>query len=264
MMHRLLAALALLAAPAIVAAEVPSDVVSGTLRPGWRTADGTHVAALELRLAPGWKTYWRAPGDAGIPPLFDWSGSSGLRGVNVTWPVPHVFRQSGMRSIGYSDRVVLPLTVATDGGDARLDGEVEIGVCHDVCLPATLKVSGTLDATTTTPDPVIAAALATRPFTATEAGVSAVRCTVAPEADGLALTAEIAMPRLGADEETMIETANPAVWVSEPETRRSGDRLVTETRLVHVDGRAFALDRSGVRITVMANGQAVDIKGCNG
>ncbi|ETX14840.1 hypothetical protein OCH239_21040 [Roseivivax halodurans JCM 10272] len=263
-----LAALALAATllPFTAVAEQLSDVVSATLRPGWRQADGTHVAALQLRLAPGWKTYWRAPGDAGIPPEFDWSGSSNMDALSVTWPAPHVFHRSGLRSVGYSDEVVLPLVVtARGGGDVRLGGEVRIGVCEDICLPATLRVDGVLPASATKPDPVIAAALAQRPFTEGEAGVGAVRCSISAGAgSGMGLRAEIEMPRLGSGEEIAIETGNPAIWVDDPEASRIGDRLVAETRLEHVDGSAFALDRSAVRFTVMADGQAVDIRGCTG
>ncbi|ETX27605.1 hypothetical protein RISW2_13270 [Roseivivax isoporae LMG 25204] len=241
------------------------EAISAELRPGWRRPDGTHVAALELRLAPGWKTYWRAPGDAGIPPVFDWSGSRNARTLSIAWPVPHVFRQSGMRSVGYSDRVVLPLMISPGApGDVELSAEMQLGVCKDICLPATLRISGTLPGAGARPDPVIAAALASRPFSASEAGVRGVTCRVAQDGHALRLTAEIEMPTLGRDEETVIEARNPEVWVAEPDTRRAGGTLTAETRLEHVDGRPFALDRSGLRITVIADGQAVDIHGCTG
>ncbi len=45
--------------------------VTGQVLEGWVRADGTRMAAVQLDLEPGWKTYWRAPGDAGIPPSFD-------------------------------------------------------------------------------------------------------------------------------------------------------------------------------------------------
>ncbi len=254
---------ALTALPA--AAEPLSDVVSGTLRPGWRQADGTHLAALHLDLAPGWKTYWRAPGDAGIAPQFDWSGSRNLAGVSVSWPVPRVFHQSGMRSVGYENELVLPIRVRPSGpGPVTLEAELSIGVCEEVCLPATLQVRGELPDGDAGPDPVIAAALAERPLTASEAGVRGVRCRIeAGDGTAIRLAAEIEMPRMGADEEVVVETGHPSVWVAEPDTRRSGNRLTAETRLEHVDGRAFAVDRSGVRITVMGDGQAVDIHGCS-
>ena len=84
-------------------------VVQAEVLPGWRTENGDHMAALRITLNPGWKTYWRAPGDAGIPPLLDWSGSGNLESAEVTWPTPEVFSQNGMRSIGYTEELVLPV-----------------------------------------------------------------------------------------------------------------------------------------------------------
>ncbi|MFY8145805.1 MAG: protein-disulfide reductase DsbD domain-containing protein, partial [Rhodobacter sp.] len=80
----LVLALACLSHPA--RAMTQDDLLSAEVLPGWRTEQGTHMAALRLTLAPGWKTYWRSPGDAGIPPLFNWSGSQNLSGVRVHWP----------------------------------------------------------------------------------------------------------------------------------------------------------------------------------
>jgi DsbC/DsbD-like thiol-disulfide interchange protein len=73
--------------------------------------NGGHMAAVELQLAPGWKTYWRSPGDAGIPPSFDWSGSENVKSVRLHWPAPEVFEANGMQTIGYHERLVLPVEI---------------------------------------------------------------------------------------------------------------------------------------------------------
>ena len=252
--------LALFAAGAAAA----GDLVSATVRPGWRAPDGRHVAGLELRMAEGWKTYWRAPGDAGIPPLFNWSGSDNLGRASVAWPTPHVFWQSGVRSVGYDGTVVLPLLIDPgSAGDVTLRGEMDLGLCKDICVPYRLKFSAVLEGTATRRDPVIAAALADVPFTEAEARVGAVRCSVAPEGKGLRLRAEIDMPSAGQSEDTVIEAGNPNIWVSEPDSRRQGNTLVTEARLLHMTGGAVALDRSAVRITVLGSRHAVDVQGCD-
>lgn len=251
---------ALVAAPA--GAQGFDSVLSAEIRPGWRIAKDRHMAGLHLKLAPGWKTYWRAPGDAGIPPLFRWSGR-GAQDVAVHWPAPIVFHQSGMRSVGYSDDVILPLTVTVSGGvSARLDGEIELGICEDVCIPATVSVSATLPADAARPDPLIAAALASLPLSGAEAGIGAVRCTVSIDDGALGLRTVIDMPGSG-PVDTVIETKDPHVWVDDPVGRWQGGALVAETRMIHRDGGAFALDRSGVRITVLMSGTAVDIRGCD-
>jgi DsbC/DsbD-like thiol-disulfide interchange protein len=186
----------LLMLPAATAAQDVSDMVTAELRPGWRLPGGDHMAALHLHLAPGWKTYWRTPGDAGIPPDFQWRGTRNTRGVTVEWPAPMVFWQSGMRSVGYSGEVVLPLRVALrdPGRDARLGGTIEIGICKDVCIPHRLRLSADLPADVSRPDPVIAAALADLPFGRGDAGVTSVSCTLSAQSGGLGLRVDIAMP----------------------------------------------------------------------
>lgn len=255
-----LAAVLALAAPALA-----SEPVQAELRPGWRLPDGDHMAALHLTLAPGWKTYWRAPGDAGIPPVFDWRGSRNTSSVEVLWPTPRVFWQSGMRSVGYKTELVLPLRITPKGdGEIRLKTEMQLGLCNDICLPHTLRIDATLPATTGQPDPMIASALASAPFTEAEASVKQVRCAVSPAGNGLALRAEIDMPGAGGTEETVIESGQPALWVAEPRTHRENGTLVTETRLMHMEGKPFMLDRSRLRITVLGSSHAVDIHGCDG
>ena len=107
MIKHLLALACLAVTPAFAQVE---DIVTAELLPGWRE-DGRHIAAIRLTLAPGWKTYWRAPGDAGIPPVFDWSASGNVRAVAVQYPVPKVFDQGGVRSVGYADSVTFPVFI---------------------------------------------------------------------------------------------------------------------------------------------------------
>ena len=74
---------------------------------------------VEIKLAPGWKTYWRNPGESGAPPRFDWQGSQNLDRVEVRWPAPHRFSSFGFDSYGYDDGVVLPVFVDLDVGLGR-------------------------------------------------------------------------------------------------------------------------------------------------
>ena len=101
-------------------------------------------AGIEIRLARGWHTYWRYPGDAGVPPRFDWSGSSNLASVEVRWPAPERIRlDGGLEAIGYHGNIVLPLRVrATDPSrTVALRLKLDIGVCEKICIPAEAKIS---------------------------------------------------------------------------------------------------------------------------
>ena len=225
--------------------------------------NGARMAAVELRLAPGWKTYWRSPGDAGIPPGFDWSASQNVKSVRIHWPAPDVFEANGMQTIGYHEHLVLPVEVTPidPGRPMRLSVTLELGVCDEICLPAAVSLSSDLT-DPGAPDSGISAALADRAVPAGEAGVTSVACAVDPIADGLRLTARVRLPDPGHAEVVAFETADRNVWVAAAVTQREGGELVAMTELVPPQGTPFALDRSGVTMTILAGGEAVEIRGC--
>ena len=97
---------------------------------------------IEVRLKPGWKTYWRYPGDAGVPPRFDFAGSENIKTITVLWPAPHRFSEDGINLIGYEGDVILPLRVTPE--DHRkavtLHLKIDYGICEKLCIPADAKV----------------------------------------------------------------------------------------------------------------------------
>ena len=242
---------------------LPDNVVQAEIRPGWVTGNGSRMAALHLKLAPGWKTYWRAPGDAGIPPVFNWAGSDNLRGVSYHWPRPEVFVNFGMRSVGYTDELVLPIELhpKAKGQPIQLKGEIDLGVCETICMPARLNVEARL-AGDGASDATIQRALANRPRPANKAGVGSVTCAIKPLPDGLRLNARIEMPRMAGEEVAMVEAGDPRIWVSDPEVTRQGNALSVQADLVPPTGKPIALDRSALRFTVIGKADAVDIRGC--
>ena len=117
-----------------------------------------YIGGLEIALDQGWKTYWRLPGDAGIPPQFDWSRSKNLKSVEILWPAPHRFIDAGGEAIGYKDRVVFPLRIMPENPDVpvTLNLSLFFGVCQDICIPG----SGELSAMTGRADPAATALIA--------------------------------------------------------------------------------------------------------
>jgi DsbC/DsbD-like thiol-disulfide interchange protein len=257
--------IALFAAAAPLTAQDRLQPVEARILPGWVMADGARMIGLDIRLAPGWKTYWRAPGDAGIPPTFDWSGSRNLGAAEISWPAPRVFVLNGMRSFGYDTRLVLPVKISPHrpGTPIEVALAVDMGVCSDVCVPYQMSLSATLDDATTRPTPAIASALAQQPYSEQEAGVSGATCRIEPIRDGLRIEARVQMPSAGGPEIMVIEPGLPDIWVSEAETRRHGSEVIAVSDLVHLSGTPFALDRSAVRMTVIGQRHAVDILGCS-
>ncbi|MFN4171530.1 MAG: protein-disulfide reductase DsbD domain-containing protein [Pseudorhodobacter sp.] len=255
----ILATLLLAALP--LRAEPPG--FEGAIRPGWVMENGNRMAALHLRLNPGWKTYWRAPGDSGIPPSFDWTGSRNLGAVRFHWPRPEVSDGAAGRTIGYSRELILPMEVQPSrrGEPMHLQGEVELGVCKDICIPASFRFSVTLPGPGQK-DESINRALRQRPSTPREAGMRRIGCSLSPTAEGLRMEVLIDMPSTGGPETVVVEPGGNGIWVSEAAVRREGKTLWASVDLIPTAGRAIALDRESIIVTVLGRNRAVEIKGC--
>ena len=139
------------AAIAAVTAGLPADRAAAETASTW-TSDrqetrsrlvagvvaGKPVAAVEIGLAEGWKTYWRFPGDAGgVPPGFDWEKSENVANVTVLYPAPKRMTDESGITLGYKGGVVFPLeVVAKDPGKpVNLKLTLDYGVCKDICIP---------------------------------------------------------------------------------------------------------------------------------
>lgn len=258
-----LSAIAMAFAAGNARATTQDDVLQASVLTGWQTGAGQQMVALRLNLAPGWKTYWRSPGDAGIPPEFDWSQSRNLASVTFHWPAPSVFETAGFTTIGYHDLLVLPVEIRAKDPSKPVDLAVtmEMGICRDICLPASVALSARIEGPGA-PDPAIKTALAAQPVAARAAGLSDISCAVEPIKDGLRLTATLALPAQGKEETVAIETADRRVWVSEAGASRKGGTLVAVADLVPPEAAPFALDRSGVKVTVISERGAVEVTGC--
>ncbi|HMK81087.1 MAG TPA: protein-disulfide reductase DsbD domain-containing protein [Xanthobacteraceae bacterium] len=111
-------------------------LVAGAQRGGG--AATIHHAGIEIRLAPGWKTYWRYPGDSGVPPRFDFTGSRNLKSASVRYPAPHRLLDEGGTSIGYKGDVVFPIDVVPQDASQPvvLKLKIEYALCEKICVPA--------------------------------------------------------------------------------------------------------------------------------
>lgn len=141
------AALALL-----VAGPAPAEQASGwseSYNSRSRLVAGTDAgtaalhAGIEIVMAPGWKTYWRHPGDSGgVPPYFDWSASSNLKSAKVLYPAPRRLSDASGDAIGYKGAVIFPVAVEPADPSKPIDLKLslEFGICREICVPAEAKL----------------------------------------------------------------------------------------------------------------------------
>lgn len=245
------------------AADDPLETVAEVnLLPGWSMSNGHYMAALQVKLAPGWHTYWRAPGAAGIPPQFDWAGSKNISSARFHWPIPDIYEQNGMRFLGYENELILPIEfTSSETSTLVVNGEVMMGVCEDICMPYTATFQGTFDLDAAAANTSkIKTSLKNQPK-----HVSNVRCAANSIDDGMKITTTLQAPKLGDIEMAVVEHPDPNVWVSESMHTRQGRSVTIESEMVPPEAAPFFVDRSQLRITLIGtSGQAYEAQGCTG
>ena len=124
------------------------------------------LGGIAIQLQSGWHTYWRNPGDSGVPPRFDFSKSENVEAVTVLWPAPQKFDDgAGGVSLGYHDQVVLPLRIVAKSADKpiTLRAAVDYAVCEKICIPVQANAELTFASVASTEDSALSAALDTVP-----------------------------------------------------------------------------------------------------
>ena len=104
-------------------------------------------AGVEIALADGWKTYWRTSGDAaGVPPFFNFKGSTNLASAQVLYPAPHRFKTPDGDSIGYKRNVTFPIRLIAKDAAKPITVKLKLfyGVCSDICIPAEANFNVTM------------------------------------------------------------------------------------------------------------------------
>lgn len=146
---RLTVAAALLlftAAPVMASSSDWYEVEGGRVRiatSGQPDAQGRLRGVLDIDLAPGWKTYWRDPGDAGVPPTLDVSQSTNIAGAELAFPVPERFNDGYSNWVGYKHSVAVPVEfqLAQPDKPATIDAKVFLGICETICIPVSARLT---------------------------------------------------------------------------------------------------------------------------
>jgi DsbC/DsbD-like thiol-disulfide interchange protein len=128
------------------------------------------LGGIAFQLQPGWHTYWRNPGDSGVPPRIDFSKSENIEAVTILWPAPVKFADgAGGTSLGYLKQVVLPLRIIAKNADkpVTLRADINYAVCEKLCIPVEASAELAFTSVASTEDSALSAALDTVPKPAT-------------------------------------------------------------------------------------------------
>ncbi len=114
-------------APGVSIRLVSSDVI---------TDDDTLWMGLEIDMPADTKTYWRVPGESGVPLSIDTRGSNGISDLSVSWPFPKRETHNGYLDHAYYGRVLIPLKASVSAQDITVQADITLGICSEICVPA--------------------------------------------------------------------------------------------------------------------------------
>ena len=262
-MFRIFALLAAILPTTLAAQDV--DYGSVRLLKGWQLDDGSYQMALEFDLEPGWKTYWRAPGVGGLPPVLEWNGSRNIGGVSITWPTPEVFETAGLQSVGYFDKLVLPILITPQtSGPVRIALNLQFGVCSDICIPADESFRIRLNGADEQGKAAIQAAILDVPLTGQSAGLRDVSCRIEPDGNDFEITARLRFASGFKNPVTVIEYDSPDLWITETNTEMAGRTITATAGLSWYGAGPMFLNRDNLRVTILGENRAVEVQGCPG
>jgi suppressor for copper-sensitivity B len=219
---------------------------------------GTVSLGLALTFGKGWKGYWRTPGEVGLAPQIDWSGSINLRSVEIFWPAPERFEAFGIENFGYSKEVVLPIRVmlTTAGQPLDLTARVSLLTCSTVCVPNDFELALSLPngvGIDTASAKLIAVNVARVPDPAEDSSIEVLAAAIDEHATSLVITARSTYPFTSFD---VFPEFGPLVTFGKPDIRFNSDRKEVWAQL---PVNAWSTDYSAPAITITDVGRAVTV-----
>ena len=208
------------------------------------------LGGIAFQLKPGWKTYWRTPGDSGVPPRFDFSASDNIKTVTVLWPAPMQFPDgAGGTSFGYHKQLLLPLRIIAKKADkpVTLRADINYAVCDKLCVPVEAKAEVSFLSAASAEDSSLAAALVTVPQPA-EIGATNPLTIRDVKRDGNTVFVDVVAP--GAKDASLFAEGPTPDWALPP------PKLVERT----ADGvQRFSFDLEGLPSGAKAEGAALKL-----
>ncbi|MCG8442415.1 MAG: thioredoxin family protein [Caulobacterales bacterium] len=217
---------------------------------------------LEFKLQPGWKIYWRSPGDAGYPPRIDWDKSENVASAQFEWPVPERFSVLGLETLGYKNEVILPLKVepAEPGKPVTLRADISYLTCDEICVPHQVQLGLDLPAAAAKPSDqanVLARYASLVPLEGPRQDLSIEAVSLASKGEEVVLKVKAAAAKPFARPDLYVEGPQGAFFtkptVSFATDARSAVLTLTAGGVPHEEFEAAPL-----RLTLVDNGRAME------
>ena len=231
---------------------------------GWRQSDDIHIAAINIKLEDGWKTYWRVPGIGGIAPILNWEKSKNIKNISQIWPTPNIYNEYGLQTIGYKDELLLPLQIQPidKKQPIHLSITIDFGICSDVCVPIQTSVEEKLPERTSFGKKNILDTLEKTILSGNKSLFKIVKCNIIPIKDGFEVNAFFE-GLTSFDKDTLGVVEYPVKqngWINQKASLVSGNQL--NVHAIVYNKSIHFIDRSDLTLTIFTKNKAFEFGGC--
>mgnify|MGYP002701031569 FL=1 len=231
---------------------------------GWRQSDDIHIAAINIKLEDGWKTYWRVPGIGGIAPILNWEKSKNIKNISQIWPTPNIYNEYGLQTIGYKNELLLPLQIQPidKKQPIHLSITIDFGICSDVCVPIQTSVEERLPERTSIGKKNILDTLEKAILSGNKSPFKIVKCNIVPIKDGFEVNAFFE-GLTSFDKDTLGVVEYPVKqngWINQKASLISSNQLSVHA-IVYNKSIHF-IDRSDLTLTIFTKNKAFEFDGC--
>lgn len=231
---------------------------------GWRQSDDIHIAAINIKLEDGWKTYWRVPGIGGIAPILNWEKSKNIKNISQIWPTPNIYNEYGLQTIGYKDELLLPLQIQPidKKQPIHLSITIDFGICSDVCVPIQTAVEERLPERTSIGKKNILDTLEKAILSGNKSPFKIVKCNIVPIKDGFEVNAFFE-GLTSFDKDTLGVVEYPVKqngWINQKASLVSGNQLNVHATVYNKS--IHFIDRSDLTLTIFTKNKAFEFDGC--
>ena len=231
---------------------------------GWRQSDDIHIAAINIKLEDGWKTYWRVPGIGGIAPILNWEKSKNIKNISQIWPTPNIYNEYGLQTIGYKDELLLPLQIQPidKKQPIHLSITIDFGICSDVCVPIQTAVEEKLPERTSIGKKNILDTLEKAILSGNKSPFKIVKCNIVPIKDGFEVNAFFE-GLTSFDKDTLGVVEYPVKqngWINQKASLVSGNQLNVHATVYNKS--IHFIDRSDLTLTIFTKNKAFEFNGC--